>query len=464
MEKWFTMKKVVVRWALIAVLAILIPSPVVRSQYDGESRSERDARMKWWREARFGMFIHWGVYSVPAGVYHGKQNHFVGEWLMHDEKIPVAEYKKFAKDFNPVKYNADEWVSLAKEAGMKYMVITARHHDGFAMFHSKVSDWNIYDATPFKRDPLKELAAACQKHDMKLGFYFSQSHDWVHPGGAIPDHRSWDPAQKGDIDEFLKKISEPQLRELMTNYGPISILWWDASWDMNKERADLLLPLLKLQPGIITSDRLGGDYPGDFASPEQSIPGETKAGRDWETCMTMNETWGYKLHDNKWKSTETLLRMLISSSSKGGNFLLNVGPTSEGLIPEPSVERLKEMGEWMKVNGEAIYATSAGPFKSLPWGYCTQKPGKLYLHVFDWPKDGQLVVPISNAVIKAYLLADRLKLLRVRTAKEDKIITLPAIAPDLLASVVVVEIAGLPNVTARYPAPKPKVDEGATSQ
>ena len=412
-----------------------------------ETKDERDTRMKWWREARFGMFIHWGVYSVPAGTWKGQQIGGIGEWIMNTGKIPMKDYAAFAQQFNPTKFNADEWVSIAKNAGMKYIVITSKHHDGFAMFHSKVSPYNIYDATPFKRDPLAELAEACRKQGMKFGFYYSQAQDWGHPGGAaIGGH--WDPAQDGSMDDYLKKIAVPQVKEILSNYGPISILWWDTPMDMTRERADMLVPLLKLQPGIITNNRLGGGYEGDSETPEQFIPPTGYPGRDWETCMTMNDTWGYKSYDNNWKSPEMLIRNLVDIASKGGNYILNVGPTSEGVIPPPSVERLAEVGRWMKANSEAIYATTASPFKKLTWGRCTQKPGKLYLHVFNWPKDGKLLVPITNKITKAYLLTAPDQALAAEAFAAGVTLTVPATAPDPIATVVVAEIEGEPQALA----------------
>ncbi len=406
-----------------------------------ETKAEKDARMKWWREARFGLFIHWGIYSVPAGFWKGKPVDSIGEWIMHNGRIPVADYAQFAGQFNPVKFNADEWVRLAKDAGMKYIVITSKHHDGFAMFGSKVSTYNIVDATPFHRDPLKELAAACQKHGIKLGFYYSQAQDWHHPGGALYDGH-WDPAQNGSMDDYLKKIAMPQVREILSNYGPIAVLWWDTPANMTRERAQQFLPLLKLQPGIITNNRLGGDFPGDSETPEQFVPPTGFPGRDWETCMTMNDTWGFKSNDHNWKSLETLIRNLVDIASKGGNYLLNVGPTSEGQIPGPSVERLEAIGRWLKVNGEAIYGTSASPFKRLAWGRCTTKPGKLYLHVFDWPADGRLTIPMTGRVTGAYLLARPDKPLDVAATGDSVVITVPASPPDPVASVVVASVDG----------------------
>jgi alpha-L-fucosidase len=274
---------------------------------------------------------------------------------MNRGKIPVARYAEYTKEFNPVKFDAAAWVRIAKAAGMKYIVITSKHHDGFAMFHSATSPYNIYDATPFKRDPLAELAAACKQEGIRLGFYYSQAQDWHHPGGAASGGH-WDPAQDGDMTEYIKNIAVPQVKEILTKYGDDvpAVLWWDTPHNMTPERAAMLADLLALKPGIITNNRLGGGYKGDTETPEQHIPATGYPGRDWETCMTMNDTWGFKSYDNNWKPTQTLIRNLCDIASKGGNYLLNVGPTSEGEIPAPSVERLAEVGKWMQVNGAAI--------------------------------------------------------------------------------------------------------------
>ncbi|MCX6905698.1 MAG: alpha-L-fucosidase [Verrucomicrobia bacterium] len=327
------------------------PAPAAASP-TVETKEQRDARMGWWREAKFGLFVHWGVYSVPAGYYHDQPVAGIGEWIMNRGKIPCAEYQAFAKQFNPVKFNAAEWVKIAKDAGMKYIVITSKHHDGFAMFCSKASKWNICDASPYGRDPLKDLAEACRKEGLKLGlgFYYSQAQDWNNGGSAA--RGKWDPAQEPDMDDYIDKTAVPQVREILTNYGRDipAVLWWDTPRDMNPERAAKLAKVVKeLRPDIITNNRLGGGFSGDTETPEQRIPPAGYPGRDWETCMTMNGTWGFKRDDNNWKSTETLIRNLCDIASKGGNYLLNVGPTSEGLIPQPSVERLREVGAWMKV-------------------------------------------------------------------------------------------------------------------
>ena len=429
-----------------------------------ETKEQRDARMAWWREVKFGMFIHWGLYAVPAGTYDGKQIGGIGEWIMNRGKIPVARYAGYAKEFNPVKFNAEEWVKIAKGAGMKYIVITSKHHDGFAMFHSKASKYNIYDATPFKRDPLAELAAACRKEGIKLGFYYSQAQDWHHPGGAAAGGH-WDKAaQDGSMDKYIDEIAVPQVREILSNYGEFPVvLWWDTPTGMNTERAAKLAKAVhELKPGIILNNRLGGGFKGDTETPEQHIPAGGFKDRDWETCMTMNDTWGFKSYDNKWKSTETLLFNLVDIVSKGGNYLLNVGPTAEGLIPQASVERLAQVGEWMKINGEAIYGAKPSCFgaeygkaSEAKDGYgkkratntgrewrCTTKPGKIYLHLFKWPAGTFEVTGMKGKAAKAYLLADPArKALDVKQAGDKLSIALPATAPGKIASVVCVELA-----------------------
>jgi alpha-L-fucosidase len=332
---------------------------------------------------------------------------------------------------------------MAKDAGQKYIVITSKHHDGFAMFKSNASPYNIVDATPFKRDVIAELAAACKKHGMKLGLYYSQAQDWHHPGGAASGGH-WDKAQEGSMDEYVDKIAVPQVKEILTKYGPIAVLWWDTPTGMNKERADKLFAVTKLQKGIITNNRLGGGYQGDLSTPEQFIPATGIPGKEWEVCMTMNDTWGFKSYDNKWKSETDLIQKLADIASKGGNFLLNVGPTREGLIPQPSVERLAAMGKWMKVNGESIYGTSAGPFSYLKWGRATRKGQTLYLHVFNWPADGVLRVPLKNPVKKAWVLANKQKV-DAKVEGERIVLKLPGKAPDAINSVVAMQIDGEPT-------------------
>ena len=414
-----------------------------------ETPEQRDRRMAWWREAKYGMFIHWGVYAVPAGIYQGRQLPQAGEWIMRMAKIPVAEYRAYAEQFNPVKYDPEAWVRLAKEAGMKYIVITAKHHDGFALYPTEVSDWNVVDATPYGKDLIGPLAEAARKAGLKFGLYYSQSQDWVHPGGHkadYPEGDGWDDAHKGDYDAYLETIAVPQTREILTRYRP-DILWWDTPAWMTPERTQPFYELMASNPDLITNDRLGDDRAGDTGTPEQYIPEAGFADRDWETCMTMNDTWGYKSDDDNWKPVEVLLFNLVDIVSKGGNYLLNVGPTADGVIPEPSVERLRAIGRWLEVNGESIYG--AGPTPSGTWPFrCTRKPGKLFLHLFEWPEDGRLVIPgLKNKIQTAYLLADPdRRALEVRGGSDGPIVHLPSERPDPINSVVVLEIEGEPMV------------------
>ncbi|MBN1985228.1 MAG: alpha-L-fucosidase [Prolixibacteraceae bacterium] len=437
-------------------------APKNQEQKD-EATLKQDAKMEWWRDARFGMFIHWGLYAVPAGEWNGKEIPGISEWIMARAEIPVKEYEKLAEQFNPVEYNAEEWVKLAKFAGMKYIVITSKHHDGFAMFHSKASKYNIVDATPFDRDPLKELADACEKHGMRLGFYYSQAQDWHEPGGTYHNIEQgvphWDPElEREPLMNYINGKAVPQVKEILENYGGLDILWWDTPRGMTEEAATTLQAEADKYPDLITNNRLYRPWPGDFSTPEQHVP-PTGLDYDWEVCMTMNTSWGYKRNDDNWKSSESLIRMLVDIASKGGNLLLNVGPTAEGLIPAPSVERLKEMGAWMQKNGESIYGTSASPFFKLPWGRCTTKKTSsgniLYLHVFNWPKDGVLRVPGLDARVKdVYLLTNPKQKFAYKFEDNDVLIHAPTVIFDPVNTVVVVKTGKKMEITSNMPSLK----------
>jgi len=424
---------------------VTLDAPSTFRAATSETPAQRNARMQWWREAKFGLFIHWGVYAVPAGKFGERTTY--GEWIMQSARIPATEYRTYAQRFNPVKYNPDFWAEVARDAGMKYIVITAKHHDGFALYPSDVTAWDVADATPYGKDLLKPLVKAARERGLKIGFYYSQSQDWMHPGGAksgFKEGEGWDAAHKGNYDSYLASIAVPQVRELLTRY-PIDILWWDTPMHMTPARVAPLAALTSLRPGLITNNRLGAG--GDTATPEQFVPVTGYEG-DWETCMTMNGHWGYNAADVNWKSSAELIRKLADICSKGGNFLLNVGPTADGEFPAASVERLRDMGKWLRTQGESIYGTSAGPFAQLSWGVATRKGNRLYLHVFDWPADGKLRVPLQTAAKAAWILKEPGKKLSTSREPERLVVTLPAIAPDPVNSVVVLELAGEPVVPA----------------
>ena len=422
--------------------------------HQGETKAERDARLEWWREGKFGMFVHWGIYSTTGGLYNGKKLPNSAEWMMARGKIPIAEYEKYADQFNPIDFNADAFVGLAKEAGMKYIVITAKHHDGFSMFDSEANPYNVVKATPFKRDIMKELADACAKQDIKFGFYYSQAQDWHHPGGF---GNGWDKTiERVASDVYVMEKAVPEVEQLLTDYGDIGIFWWDTPRKMTKESFDALHSLTKLQPGVITNDRLGEEYPGDYKTFERKIPQRGPVGKDWEVCMPISGSWGYKIGDDKFKSPETLIRNLIDISHKGGNYLLNVSPTGKGTLLPQATERLKIIGEWMKVNGESIYGTTASPFETLDWGRCTKKvlggETLLYLHVFDWPANGAILVPGLKNEVQFATLLDGGQSLNFKAGEDGVMISLPKEAPDKYATVIVLKVDGEVETVTNLPS------------
>jgi alpha-L-fucosidase len=426
----------------------------------------RQARLAWFKQARFGMFIHFGLYALPAGDWKGRTVPGLGEWIMYRAKIPVAEYEGLARQFNPVKFDADQWVQLAQDAGMKYMVITSKHHDGFALFDSKVTTWDIVDATPFHRDLLKELAAACQRKGMPLGFYYSQAQDWHEPGGAGNDwdfgpDQGPDGMERKDYDGYLRGKAEPQVRELLTGYGPVALIWFDTPRMMSKERGQRFVDLVRsLQPKTLIDGRLGvaGDY---VSTGDNVIPGTAPADA-WEVPATINHTWGFRKDDHDWKSPGEVTFKLVDIVSKGGNYLLNVGPMADGVIPPASQDALREVGRWLKVNGESVY--EVGP---SPWGdefgeptsrgtkdlrgsdlflshnewRVTTRPGKLYFTLFVEPRVPFALPPMKNAVKRAYRLADG-AVVPVRTEGGRTLLDVPRPTIDPMATVVVVEIEG----------------------
>ncbi len=434
-----------------------------------ETKEERDARMAWWREARFGMFVHWGLYSGLAGTWDGKPVGTRGgmEWIQQRVRVDTWEYAHQAvPKFRPTEGFAKDWAKLAKEAGCRYVVFTTKHHEGFGLFNSQYTDYDAYDLVG--RDLCKEITDAIRAEGLKVGYYHSVI-DWHHPqydyvkADKLPHPLKGKPSPNGprNHDIYVNYLHH-QARELFSNYGKVDVIWWDYSKEGNDGpfwRSDELMAMAhELQPAIISNNRLyhipniekedsvdrlkkWKPEQGDFTTPEQTIPSTGIPGVDWEVCMTMNTTWGYSEHDHAWKSNETLIHNLIDIVSKGGNYLLNIGPKGDGSIPQESIDAMHAIGEWMAVNGEAIYATTASPFEQPAWGRYTKKPGKLYAHVFEWPSDGKLSIPLKGErVTKAYLLADSSrKALKTQTTSDGVVIQVPDQAPDAIASVIAVE-------------------------
>lgn len=447
-------------FALICALCFFLPTQAGAEPNATQTASEQETpeqyqqRMAWFRDAKFGMFIHWGVYSQAGGEWNGETNHH--EWLQLTAKIPLAEYTEFARSFNPTKFDADQWVGIAKQAGMKYLVITAKHHDGFAMFDSPSSDHNIVKGTAYARDPLKDLAEACRKQGIQFCVYYSLGRDWEDPDvptgwgnrlGWRSNLIDFPDEENKDFQKYFDRKVKPQVRELLTQYGPIGIMWFDTFERIEPHQSQELIAMIRqLQPNCIINGRVGRGL-GDYKTAEQEIP-EDSSSTPWETCMTINGHWGYNKADKDWKSTDKLLRNLIDVVSKGGNYLLNVGPTGEGVIPSPSVDRLSDMGRWLNTNGEAIYGCGPTPFgveieSNLPWRATTKK-NKLYIHLLDWPATQLKLPAVSRSITGVSLLAapDAAEI-EFRQSDEEVVITLPSEAPDEFASVLCLTL--LPN-------------------
>ena len=402
-----------------------------------------EQRTKWFREAKLGMFVHWGVYSLIGR----------GEWVQHVEQIPVPEYEKLYPKFNPVKYNPKAWVALARDAGCKYIVVTTKHHDGFCMFDSKLTDYDIM-STPYGRDTIAMLTEQTRQHGLKMSYYHSVM-DWRHPD-YLP-RRPWEKdrsAEGADLKRYIRYM-RGQIKELCSNYGKISCIWYDGGWEHTAEELDsakTAAMIRRLQPDILINDR--AQVPEDFGTPEQRIPATGLTNPDgsprlWEACMTItSHWWGYDKQEKKFKTNQQLLRTFVDIVSKGGNFLLNVGPKPDGTIQKEFVAAFEAIGKWMKVNNEAIYGTSASPFRRLPFfGRCTAKGRCLYLHVFEWPRDGVLKLRgLKTRVKAARLLAAPDTRLPVTAADGDVCIRVPAKAPDKIVSVVEVDLAAAPEV------------------
>jgi len=390
-------------------------------------------RGEWFNQARFGMFIHWGVYSIPAR----------GEWVRYVERIPAKEYEKLAWNFNPEKYNPEEWVNLAQEAGMKYMVLTTRHHDGYSLFNSKVSDFTA-PKTAAKRDLIAEYVEACRKKGMRIGFYYSLL-DWRYQ--AYFDGPQKDPDGWAEFRDYV----HTQVRELCTNYGKIDVMWYDGAWPWKPEdwkSAELNAMVRKLQPNILINNR--SRLPEDFGTPEQKIEPTKEAERKWETCMTMNDNWGYSAADQNWKSVRQLIMNLVRCARDGGNYLLNVGPKPDGTIPGPSVTRLKEIGKWMKVSGESIYGSERCNLSGGMTGMTTAKGTTAYLHVYRWPGKEITIAGVKNTVLSAKVLVTGEEV--EVTQEGDRVFfkTLPTNAPDPYDSVIAMKLDGKPEALSTF--------------
>lgn len=429
------------------------------------SMKNRDARVEWWREARFGMFIHWGIYSLPGGEWKGKQVTGYAEHLMRKERIPRAEYLELAHKFDPVKFNAEEWVKTAKRAGMKYMIITSKHHDGFAMYNSQVSDYNVVKQTAWHHDPMADLSAACKKYGLKFGFYYSHAFDWEHPDAPGNDWEYGNPGgdQKlfgGDIwydvhpellPKAIKYVNEkaiPQVQELIRLYHP-DILWFDTPGKLPfSQNMRVLEAIRAIDPNVVVNGRLArngnmnyGDYQNTADRPAEFFPVEG----DWEAIPTTNESYGYSKYDKSHKPASHFIRLVANSASRGGNLLLNIGPKGDGEFDTKDQQILDSVGKWMDVNAESIYKTTKTPLPFQNWGVSTRKGNLLYLQVFNWPKDGKLIVSgLKSDIKKAYLLSDAAKksLAVKRTGWADVQLAIPTTAPDMVSTVVVLETSG----------------------
>ncbi len=420
-----------------------------------EARIEHSQEnLEWFTDAGFGMFIHWGLYSIPAGVWKGvpvEDKRYINPYAEHIMmlcKIPKAEYALLAESFNPTEFNADKIVTLAKNAGMKYLVYTTKHHDGFAMYDSKVSDYNIVKATPYKKDPLKSLSDACKREGIKLGLYYSLGRDWESPDAVAKENRrnTWDfPDKTGfSYQRYLDEKVKPQLKELLTNYGDIAIIWFDTPELTTKKQSLELESLVKnMQPKCLINTRAGNDI-GDFMEMSDNYIPESSQTKAWECPATMAESWGYSILDTEeyWKSSDELIEKLIEIRSKGGNYLLNIGPDSKGDIPSLAIERLEDIAKWMEVNSQAIYNTSPVEKMEVHNGRFTRSGDNIYVNLYEQPHDDAIILSIDPDIVKNVFLLTKegeVKLKFKPTLGRGILISLPESLPFNSVSVVKIE-------------------------
>lgn len=430
--------------ALALLFLIAAPAPFAfagQSSAYQPSPSNLDAR-RWFQDAKFGLFVHWGVYSVLSD----------GEWVMNNRKIPAADYEKLPAQFNPLEFNAEEWVSLAKAAGMKYITITSKHHDGFAMFDSKLTDWDIVDRTPYKKDVIKALAEECRRQGIKLFFYHSQL-DWHHPD-YYPRGNTGRDAGRAEGGEWFKYLDfmDGQLKELLTNYGEIGGIWFDGMWDRPQadwrlERTYKLIHDLQPQALVGSNHHLKPFAGEDFQMFEKDLPGQNTSGFSkesvigelpLETCETMNNSWGFNINDRKYKSTRELIHYLVRAAGHNANFLLNVGPMPNGRIQPEFATRLREVGQWMERHGESIYGTRSGPVPPRNWGVTTSKGNQIYVHILDW-RDPTIALPVMQQKIKAAKFLKDNSRAEFTQNEYGTLIKIPASAVDEFDTVVVLE-------------------------
>lgn len=361
----------------------------------------RDTKQQWFKEAKYGLFIHWGLYSILAGEYQGKRTENIAEWIMNDLDIPPAEYEKLAAQFNPVRFDADAYVRRARDWGMKYLTFTSKHHDGFALYHSKCSKYNVVDATPYGKDIVGALAEACKKYGIKLCLYYSQAQDWHHPDGY---RANYDNSHK-NFRRYLDEKCLPQIREILTGYGDIGMIWFDTPMGMTEAESREIHDLVKsIQPNCIVSGRIGNEIGQYMTTGDDDIPYLPFHG-DWEVPATLNGTWGYNQYNHAWRTPAEIVRLLVKINSRGGNYLLNIGPMADGTIPQPSIDILDQVGQYLKANGESIYATRA--VEQYVYDkeniVFTTKAHRVYLHLLA-PVQRFTLNNIANKIDKAYLL------------------------------------------------------------